>query len=74
MAAEPKLILADEPTGNLDSSHGEDVMQILAELSRAGTTVAMVTHSTEYAKFTDRTIQLLDGRIVGESQPATTHV
>jgi putative ABC transport system ATP-binding protein len=60
----PKLILADEPTGNLDSSHGEEVMKLIGELHAAGTTIVMVTHSSTYAEYGDRVIHLLDGRVV----------
>lgn len=62
----PKLILADEPTGNLDSAHGEEVMNLLGELNRAGTTIIIVTHSLRDAGFAQRTIQLLDGQVVTE--------
>ncbi len=62
----PKLILADEPTGNLDSAHGEEVMNLLTELNRAGTTIIIVTHSLRDAGFAQRTIQLLDGQVVTE--------
>jgi putative ABC transport system ATP-binding protein len=62
----PKLILADEPTGNLDSTHGGDVMQSLAELNREGTTIVMVTHSPTYAGYGRRVIRLLDGRILAD--------
>lgn len=60
----PKLILADEPTGNLDSAHGEEVMNLLTELNRAGTTIIIVTHSLRDAGHAQRTIQLLDGKVV----------
>ena len=60
---EPALILADEPTGNLDSAHGEEVMQLLTGLNEGGTTIVMVTHSLRDAGFARRTIQLLDGRL-----------
>jgi putative ABC transport system ATP-binding protein len=63
----PRVILADEPTGNLDTKHGDDVMKLLMELNEAGTTVVMVTHSPHYAEFCRRTIKLLDGKIVTES-------
>ena len=64
--AQPKLILADEPTGNLDSKNGEEVMTLLTELNAAGTTVAMVTHSAADAEYSRRVIHLFDGRIVSE--------
>lgn len=62
----PKLILADEPTGNLDSSNGNDVMQLLTELNDQGTTVIMVTHSEHDAKYSHRIIRMLDGHKVTE--------
>jgi len=62
----PGLILADEPTGNLDSEHGEEVMQSLIELNEEGTTIVMVTHSPTYADYGRRTINLFDGSIVTE--------
>ncbi|UCC40423.1 MAG: ABC transporter ATP-binding protein, partial [Candidatus Aminicenantes bacterium] len=65
--ARPKLILADEPTGNLDSAHGEEVMRLLGELHESGTTIVMVTHSPAYAEFGHRTIHLFDGHIVSEN-------
>jgi putative ABC transport system ATP-binding protein len=63
----PKLILADEPTGNLDSANGEEVMQLLTELNGEGTTVVMVTHSHSHAEYAHRIVNLLDGAIVTES-------
>ncbi|MEO0338215.1 MAG: ABC transporter ATP-binding protein [Bacteroidota bacterium] len=63
----PKLILADEPTGNLDSSNGNDVMKTLVHLNEAGTTIIMVTHSQYCAEFGDRIIRLLDGQVVTEN-------
>ena len=63
----PKLILADEPTGNLDSKNGLEVMNLLTELNRAGTTIVMVTHSLENAAFAHRVINLFDGQIITES-------
>jgi putative ABC transport system ATP-binding protein len=62
----PKLILADEPTGNLDSSHGEEVMEVLARLHRAGTTIVMVTHAAAYAAYCQRVVRMLDGSVVSE--------
>ncbi|MBC7919553.1 MAG: ABC transporter ATP-binding protein [Ferruginibacter sp.] len=63
----PKLILADEPTGNLDSTNGNDVMQLLTDLNEAGTTVIMVTHSEHDARYSHRIIRLLDGQVVMEN-------
>lgn len=63
----PKLILADEPTGNLDSEHGAEVMGLLSTLNSEGTTIVMVTHSPEDASIGSRIIRMLDGRIVSES-------
>lgn len=62
----PKLILADEPTGNLDSNNGNEVMQLLTELNEQGTTIVMVTHSEHDARFSDRVIRMLDGQVVME--------
>lgn len=63
----PKLILADEPTGNLDSVNGEEVMNLLTELNEAGTSIVMVTHSSTDAEYSHRIIQLFDGHIVTEN-------
>ena len=63
----PKLILADEPTGNLDSSNGDEVMKILSELNASGTTILMVTHSQYCAEFGNRIIRMLDGQVVTEN-------
>ena len=63
----PKLILADEPTGNLDSANGEEVMNLLTELNKEGTTIIMVTHSPSDAEKAHRIIQLFDGHIVTEN-------
>ncbi|MCY0989280.1 ABC transporter ATP-binding protein [Nannocystis sp. ILAH1] len=70
VAGEPLLLLADEPTGNLDSCNGDAVMGLLHELHRSGTTIVMVTHNPEYARQAQRTIHLFDGRIVEESHHA----
>ena len=70
VAGEPAILLADEPTGNLDSKNGEAVMDLLAELHRAGATICMVTHDARYASHARRTIQLFDGRVVEESVAA----
>ncbi len=63
----PKLILADEPTGNLDSRNGNDVMQLLTDLNEQGTTIIMVTHSEHDARYTHRVINMLDGQIVTQN-------
>ena len=63
----PKLILADEPTGNLDSTNGNEVMQLLTDLNEKGTTIIMVTHSEHDAKFSHRIIRMLDGQTVTEN-------
>ena len=67
VVSEPSLILADEPTGNLDSQHGEEVMAMLQDLNKAGTTVVMVTHSPSHAEYARRTINLFDGEVVTEN-------
>ena len=66
VVANPKLILADEPTGNLDSKNGKEVMGLLSELNKEGTTIVMVTHSQHDAGFADRVINLFDGQVVTE--------
>jgi putative ABC transport system ATP-binding protein len=63
----PKLILADEPTGNLDTANGEEVMQLLTQLNAEGTTIVMVTHSHSHAEYAHRIVNLVDGAIVTES-------
>jgi len=68
LVTKPALILADEPTGNLDSSHGNEVMELLCELNEEGTTVIMVTHSSHDASYSNRIINLLDGEIVSENK------
>jgi len=70
VAGEPLLLLADEPTGNLDSKNGDAVMALLHELHRSGTTIVMVTHNPEYARQAQRIIHLFDGRVVEESGDA----
>jgi putative ABC transport system ATP-binding protein len=67
LSGDPLILLADEPTGNLDSANGEAVMTLLRELHRGGATICMVTHDPRYELFADRTIRLFDGRIVEES-------
>jgi putative ABC transport system ATP-binding protein len=70
----PKLILADEPTGNLDSTHGEEVMEMLSKLNEAGTTIIMVTHSPAYAEYGNRVVHLFDGHVVTENMKGKFHV
>ena len=72
VVGDPAILLADEPTGNLDSTNGEAVMELLRALNRAGATVCMVTHDPRYAKHADRSIHLFDGRVVDESQAPST--
>jgi putative ABC transport system ATP-binding protein len=67
LVSEPRLILADEPTGNLDTANGDEVMRLLTEAAAAGVTVIMVTHSLVHAAVAQRTIKLLDGRVVSET-------
>lgn len=67
VVANPKLILADEPTGNLDSKNGQEVINLLSELNKEGTTIVMVTHSQHDAGFASRTINLFDGQVVTET-------
>jgi putative ABC transport system ATP-binding protein len=64
LVADPKVILADEPTGNLDSSNGDAVMEMLTGVAKAGTTIVMVTHSETHAKRADRVVHMLDGRFI----------
>jgi len=67
IVGDPKLILADEPTGNLDSANGEEVMKLLGQLHESGTTIIMVTHSPAYADYSQRVVHLFDGHIVTEN-------
>ena len=64
VAGDPAILLADEPTGNLDSKNGEAVMELLRELNGNGSTICMVTHDSRYAQHADREVQLFDGRVV----------
>ena len=70
LVASPKLILADEPTGNLDTAHGEEVMKMLRQLNQEGSTIVMVTHSPAHADYATRVVQMLDGRILQERRRA----
>jgi putative ABC transport system ATP-binding protein len=74
VVARPKLILADEPTGNLDSAHGDEVMKMMTQLHEDGTTIVMVTHSPAYAEYGQRLIHLFDGHIVTENIKDKFHV
>src|SRR3954470_17006272 len=67
LAGDPSILLADEPTGNLDSQNGEQVMDLLRELHRGGATICMVTHDPRYARYADRSIHMFDGRVVEEN-------
>jgi putative ABC transport system ATP-binding protein len=68
LAGEPAILLADEPTGNLDSKNGEAVMELLRDLHRGGATICMVTHDPRFTRYADRSIHLFDGRIVEETR------
>lgn len=70
LVASPKLILADEPTGNLDSTHGQEVMNLLKKLNQEGATVVMVTHSLEHAGYAQRRINLFDGKVIAQTNLA----
>ncbi|HEX6177051.1 MAG TPA: ABC transporter ATP-binding protein [Thermoanaerobaculia bacterium] len=68
LAGEPAILLADEPTGNLDSKNGEQVMELLRDLHRTGATICMVTHDPRFTRYADRTVHLFDGRVVEETR------
>ena len=68
LAGDPLILLADEPTGNLDSRNGEAVMELLRDLHQQGSTICMVTHDTRFSKYAQRTIHLFDGRVVDEKR------
>jgi putative ABC transport system ATP-binding protein len=68
LVGKPSILLADEPTGNLDSANGEAVIELLSDLHRSGATICMVTHDPRYASIADRTVHLFDGRIVEEGK------
>ncbi|HEY7337239.1 MAG TPA: ABC transporter ATP-binding protein [Bryobacteraceae bacterium] len=70
LGGDPSILLADEPTGNLDSANGEQVMDLLRELHRAGSTICIVTHDPRYARYADRSVHLFDGRVVEETAEA----
>ena len=68
VAGDPLILLADEPTGNLDSTNGEQVMELLRELHQGGATICMVTHDARYARHAERSVHLFDGKVVEERQ------
>ena len=68
LVGDPAILLADEPTGNLDSKNGEAVMELLRELHRNGSTICMVTHDNRYERYADRTIHLFDGQVLSEEE------
>lgn len=74
VVANASLILADEPTGNLDSGHGDEVMKLLTELNQQGTTIVMVTHSSHDAEYADRIIRLFDGKIIQKNMQESYQV
>ena len=74
LVTNPKIVLADEPTGNLDSQHGDEVMNLLKDLNKQGTTIVMVTHSPAYAAYGNRTVNLFDGKIADETLNGNFHV
>jgi len=74
VVSEPGLVLADEPTGNLDSANGEEVMRLLEQLNESGTTIVMVTHSMAHAERAHRTVNLLDGQLVIEHRVRQFHI
>ena len=69
----PQLILADEPTGNLDTASGESIMELLSELHQSGTTIVMVTHDPRLIPYATRVVEILDGKIVNDSSPESTN-
>jgi putative ABC transport system ATP-binding protein len=71
VAGDPDILLADEPTGNLDSKNGESVMELLRELHRGGATICMVTHDPRFARYAERSVHLFDGRVVSEDEAAS---
>jgi putative ABC transport system ATP-binding protein len=73
VAGDPAILLADEPTGNLDSKNGEAVMELLQELHRGGSTICMVTHDNRYASHADRMVMLFDGRVVEDGAEVASH-
>jgi putative ABC transport system ATP-binding protein len=74
LAGEPAILLADEPTGNLDSKNGEQVMELLRDLHRTGATICMVTHDPRFTRYADRSIHLFDGRVIEETHEREVEV
>ncbi len=74
LVGDPAILLADEPTGNLDSKNGEAVMDLMRELHQNGATICMVTHDPRYEKYAERTVHLFDGRIVDESEAPNLNI
>ncbi len=72
LVGQPSILLADEPTGNLDSQNGEQVVTLLTDLHKAGATICMVTHDQRYARFADRTVHLFDGKVLEETVESTS--
>jgi len=72
LVGSPSILLADEPTGNLDSKNGDAVMELLRDLHRSGATICMVTHDPRFARYAQRTVNLFDGRVVEESESEMT--
>ena len=70
LVGDPAILLADEPTGNLDSKNGEAVMELLRDLHRNGATICMVTHDNRYERYAERTIHLFDGQVLSEEEAA----
>jgi putative ABC transport system ATP-binding protein len=68
LAVSPSILLADEPTGNLDSKNGEAVMELLSELHKEGATICMVTHDPRFARHADRQVHLFDGKVIAEGE------
>ena len=68
LAGSPSILLADEPTGNLDSKNGEAVMELLSELHKEGATICMVTHDPRFARHADRQVHLFDGKVIAEGE------
>ena len=73
LGGDPSILLADEPTGNLDSANGEAVMELLRDLHRGGATICIVTHDPRYARYADRSVHLFDGRVVEENAESATN-